>query len=1032
MSKSKIHKLLSIKIFPMLASIFLTFIIASPSLAKLSYENLVIKPFDTSKETPGRVYNGTSIKLSNVQLYGKPLKKNTITFEFGGGYGQKVRGIEFSSKQTFSNMPQSVSQGSYTDKFGYRFFLGKNNTSKASNVFNKLDPEDKLIFKAICGALSDETFVKKILIKMKTHTPTASYEPINLSRYIKYWAMPSRLNETIKIANECNRGLKNTGPEKVKFTLTEPPKLCGVRTTGVLLNSRTFKSIQSDLKSLGHYNGKIDGLFGAGSCKSLAAYNSSIGKTVITYYTKYYINSLTERAIAKLSNAKTSETENEATKKEAAILNAIKKEAAEIVKAAKKEATAIVEAAKKEAEMLKAARKETVEIVEVAKEESTEKVETTKKEIEILEAPKKEANVTNELSDSSILLADNITDEGPKSPNTTNGDEKELKENIFQDEKSPTIKQTSFDIPKNLNPVDFKKISFSNTIFKNTYLDGSEDYEKFYNGTALSIYSTPQSIDFGSLKDYDKKDNEACYGESSYNFSYEFCAFIFTDNISYYWASSNDTKDIYAKSQIFRDDEINFVNKCDEVATTGNSALGYFFGIGSVFNSEKYNSYSDALFDDAIVGIRSNINDIIEICENEITLNPNLGRNYTNLYVIKKLSYVLSMENNEKISDSTLNGLVELLDNAVNSESPDNRAYYYMGLLNRDGFEYSYGEYQRPSDDRYKEETWDWMLNFVYAFNTGNLNVINDFVRFIQKKAAVSDTYYFKMFVENYWETDFVQSFFMNFKYELASAGSFTNLLEEGNDDALRDAIKNKILTAADDYMLIILSDYIVDKIDVVPREEYFLDDLSKTVELMKDDKFLERFDGYWKKLKLLKYTNHFVTYTPENSSFFTKQEMIIAYDSLRWQYENLNEIDKAYANSKKAVQLYYDSGKKWFNESDLTNHSKRLERKTLANVPLRVKINFYCTSDMWVNDQYIEMEAGYGPQAVEAALKMNVLNNAYAMDSFKSTPYLCDFKNQRVVLKNNIRFWKIYDNNKIIVQIKLPDGKYIYSYINA
>ncbi|MDA9300535.1 hypothetical protein N9Q00_02790 [Amylibacter sp.] len=105
MSKSKIHKLLSIKIFPMLASIFLTFIIASPSLAKLSYENLVIKPFDTSKETPGRVYNGTSIKLSNVQLYGKPLKKNTITFEFGGGYGQKVRGIEFSSKQTFSNMP---------------------------------------------------------------------------------------------------------------------------------------------------------------------------------------------------------------------------------------------------------------------------------------------------------------------------------------------------------------------------------------------------------------------------------------------------------------------------------------------------------------------------------------------------------------------------------------------------------------------------------------------------------------------------------------------------------------------------------------------------------------------------------------------------------------------------------------------------------------------------------------------------------------------------------------------------------------
>jgi len=292
------------KIFSIMATVFLTFMIANPSLAKLSYENLVIRPFDSSKETPGRVYNGTEIKLSNVKLYGKPLKKDTITFEFGGGQGQKVRGIEFFSKRTFSNMPQSISEGSYGNGTGYKFFLGKNITSKASNIFNKLDPEDKLIFKAICGALSDKIFVKKILTKMKTYTPTASYQPINLSRYKKYWAMPSRLNETIKIANDCNRGLKNTGSEKVKFTLSEPPKLCGVRTTGILLNSRTFKSIQSDLKLLGHYNGKIDGLFGAGSCKSLAAYNSSIGKTVTTKYNKFYINSLKEKAIAKLNSAK--------------------------------------------------------------------------------------------------------------------------------------------------------------------------------------------------------------------------------------------------------------------------------------------------------------------------------------------------------------------------------------------------------------------------------------------------------------------------------------------------------------------------------------------------------------------------------------------------------------------------------------------------------------------------------------------------------------------------------------------------------
>jgi hypothetical protein len=394
------------KIFSIMATVFLTFMIANPSLAKLSYENLVIRPFDTSKETPGRVYNGTAIKLSNVRLDGKPLKKDTITFEFGGGYGQKVRGIEFFSKKTFSNMPQSVSEGSYGNGTGYKFFLGKNITSKASNIFNKLDPEDKLIFKAICGALSDKIFVKKILTKMKTYTPTASYQPINLSRYKKYWAMPSRLNETIKIANDCNRGLKNTGAEKVKFTLTEPPKLCGVKTTGILLNSRTFKSIQSDLKLLGHYNGEIDGLFGAGSCKSLAAYNSSIGKTVLTYYTKFYINSLRNRAksVSTVIPQKSKETESEA-----AILAAAKKEAAEIIEAAKKEA-AIIEAAKKEA-------------------------------AEIVEAAKKEANATNELSASNILLADNIIDEGSKSLNTSNTEEKELKENIFQIEKLSELQE---------------------------------------------------------------------------------------------------------------------------------------------------------------------------------------------------------------------------------------------------------------------------------------------------------------------------------------------------------------------------------------------------------------------------------------------------------------------------------------------------------------------------------------------------------------------------------------------------------------
>jgi len=392
------------KIFSIMATVFLTFMIANTSHAKLTYDKLIIKPFDTSKETPGRVYNGTSIGLSNVKLYGKPIGKNFITFEFGGDYGQKVRGIEFSSKLTFTNMPQKVSNGSYSDRFGYRFFIGKTDSAKSSNIYKQLNPEDKLIFKAVCGALSDDIFVKNILKLIKNYNGY-TYN-INVKKYKKYWAMPSRLNETIKIANDCNRGLKNTGSEKVKFNLIEPPKLCGVETKGFLLNSRTFKSIQSDLKLLGHYNGKIDGLFGAGSCKSLEAYNSSIGKTVLTYYTNFYINSLRERAksVSTVIPQKSKETESEA-----AILAAAKKEAAEIIEAAKKEA-AILEAAKKEA-------------------------------AEIVEAAKKEADENNELSASNILLADNISDEAALSPSTVIVEEKELKENIFQIEKLTELQE---------------------------------------------------------------------------------------------------------------------------------------------------------------------------------------------------------------------------------------------------------------------------------------------------------------------------------------------------------------------------------------------------------------------------------------------------------------------------------------------------------------------------------------------------------------------------------------------------------------
>ena len=423
MSESKIQKLVSIKILTMLATIFLTFMIANTSHAKLTYDKLIIKPFDTSKKTPGRVYNGTSIELSNVKLDGKPIGKNSISFEFGGGYGQKVRGIEFSSKLTFTNMPQKVSNGSYSDRFGYRFYISKTDSAKSSNIYKQLNPEDKLIFKAVCGALSDDVFVKNILKLIKNYS--AYTYNIDARKYKKYWAGSSRLNETIKIANECNRGLKNTGPDKVKFVkkystktlnTSRTTKLCGRITSGLILNYETFKVIQKNLKTLGLYNSEIDGAFGSGSCKALNKYLSSTNNNTGTF-TGFHFQMLQRKVnVISYKNKKLVE---EVIKKEGAISQTELKKAA-ILEAAKKEAAAIVEAAKKEAALIEAAKKDASAIVE---------------------ADKKETNVTNELSASNILLADNISDEAAISPSTVIVEEKELKENIFQIEKLTELQE---------------------------------------------------------------------------------------------------------------------------------------------------------------------------------------------------------------------------------------------------------------------------------------------------------------------------------------------------------------------------------------------------------------------------------------------------------------------------------------------------------------------------------------------------------------------------------------------------------------
>ncbi|MDB9992478.1 hypothetical protein OAD94_08235 [Amylibacter sp.] len=55
-------------------------------------------------------------------------------------------------------------------------------------------------------------------------------------------------------------------------TVNNEKVLCNNKTVGVELNSKTFKTMQRNLKTLGYYKSEIDGMFGKGSCKALREY----------------------------------------------------------------------------------------------------------------------------------------------------------------------------------------------------------------------------------------------------------------------------------------------------------------------------------------------------------------------------------------------------------------------------------------------------------------------------------------------------------------------------------------------------------------------------------------------------------------------------------------------------------------------------------------------------------------------------------------------------------------------------------------
>ncbi|MDB4087866.1 hypothetical protein N9520_01830, partial [Amylibacter sp.] len=80
-------------------------------------------------------------------------------------------------------------------------------------------------------------------------------------------------------------------------------KLCDLFVPGLELNTKTYKSLQKNLKTLGYYKGGIDGLFGKGSCKALNNYRSATMKLASSYFSKSLFDQLQRNADAEIKLA---------------------------------------------------------------------------------------------------------------------------------------------------------------------------------------------------------------------------------------------------------------------------------------------------------------------------------------------------------------------------------------------------------------------------------------------------------------------------------------------------------------------------------------------------------------------------------------------------------------------------------------------------------------------------------------------------------------------------------------------------------
>ena len=244
-------------------------IIANSSmvLANATYKQLLISGYyDTG------FYRSIDIALYDVKLTAQS-KPIAVQFELhtSKNYQYKIY-IEMSGKTFQGKIPRSLT---WKQRGDYYIHGNGGDPVSVRQFYNSLDKTDGLVLRGICQFVYDRDNLENIFERV-----------INGSNgeQKKYWQKfrTRMIGDTQVAARRC---LSQFSGAKVVFKKTDksnPNKringsnktLCDLKSSGIIFDSASFKSIQKDLEVLGFYKSKIDGQFGKGSCKALKEYLS--------------------------------------------------------------------------------------------------------------------------------------------------------------------------------------------------------------------------------------------------------------------------------------------------------------------------------------------------------------------------------------------------------------------------------------------------------------------------------------------------------------------------------------------------------------------------------------------------------------------------------------------------------------------------------------------------------------------------------------------------------------------------------------